>query len=103
MNRLAFGIVLVLFLPSCRGAPAHLLEEDPARRIADSKRVSQEKDFSKAGQLIEELSDEDPAVRFFASEALQRLAGTDFGYVYWKEPYDQKDAIERWKAWEASQ
>lgn len=49
--------------------------------------------------MIRSLDDVDPAVRFFAARSLRELTGHSFGYVYYRDPDDQRDAIDQWRHW----
>ena len=51
--------------------------------------------------LVARLDDPDPAVRLFAIGSLQRLTDRRFGYRWYREPADQREAVDAWKAWAA--
>jgi hypothetical protein len=69
-------------------------------RIAAIRRAARTKDKSAAPQLVLALSDDDPAVRFYAIEALRRLTGDRKGYDYFDDDPDQRrPAVERWRTW----
>jgi HEAT repeat protein len=80
--------------------PVRLDSPDINTRIAAIKRVAETKDRTAAPQLVALLDDEDPAVRFFAIEALERIAGDRKGYDYYDDaPDDRRPAIARWHQW----
>ena len=54
---------------------------------------------SSAEPLIKALSSEDPAERFYAIEALERLTGETRGYVYFEDARARAPAVQRWKQW----
>jgi hypothetical protein len=47
--------------------------------------------------LVDSLQSEDEAVRFYAIEALRRIAGTDHGYDYKAQPQQRAAAVKRWQ------
>ena len=54
--------------------------------------------------LVKDLSSDDPAVRFYAIRALQKMTGGDAkGYVYYAPEDDRSAAFERWQAWLADE
>ena len=48
--------------------------------------------------LIEELDSDDPAVRYMAISALERLTGQTYGYRHYDSVMQRRDAIARWVA-----
>jgi len=53
-----------------------------------------------APQIVKELSNDDPAVRFYAIQALERISGGEtYDYRFYDSPEDQQPAIDRWKQW----
>ena len=48
--------------------------------------------------LVDNLQNEDKAVRFYSIEALRRITGTDFGYDYKASPNSRAQASERWQS-----
>jgi hypothetical protein len=54
-------------------------------------------------QLMIDLESDDPAVRFYAIDALRKLTGEDFGYRYYDDNDQRKPALAHWKQWLASQ
>ena len=50
--------------------------------------------------IVTLLDDEDPAVRFYAIGALERIAGDRKGYDYFDDdPAARGPAVERWRQW----
>jgi len=47
-------------------------------------------------QLIASLDSDDPAVRLFAIQALERITGERFGYVPYAPPHKRRAAVDRW-------
>jgi hypothetical protein len=50
-------------------------------------------------RLIHDLDDSDPAVRFYAIEALYRLTGERFEYNYFSREAERREAVQRWRRW----
>ena len=92
-------LATVLASVGCFSTPEHLIEENPARRIAAAKDAALHKDFSRVDDLVHDLTDPDPAVRFYASRSLGEIAGESFGYLYYLDPLDQGPSIDRWNQW----
>ncbi len=49
--------------------------------------------------LVRALDDDDPAVRFAASQSLAALTGQDLGYRFFDSRLDRQDALSRWQDW----
>jgi hypothetical protein len=79
--------------------PLTVTDEDPGIKIPAIKKAVREKDKSVIPRLIEELNNDDPAVRFYAIEGLEALTGQTFGYQYFQDDDARKPAIEQWKKW----
>ena len=52
-----------------------------------------------ATRLVADLESDDPAVRFYAIQGLQRLTGQTFGDRYYDDDARRKPAVVEWKAW----
>jgi len=84
--------------------PIRFDSKDVNVRIAAIRRAARNKDKSAAPQVVLALDDEDPAVRFYAIEALRRLTGERKGYDYFEEDPDlRRPAVEWWRAWVVEQ
>jgi HEAT repeat protein len=84
--------------------PARFDSPDVNARIAAIRRAARTKDKSAAPHLVVALDDDDPAVRFYAIEALRRLAGDRKGYDYFEEDPDHRgSAVQRWRDWVVEQ
>jgi hypothetical protein len=76
-----------------------ILDENPAVKIRAMKRAGSARDVAQAPHLVDQLADEDAAVRFYAIEALKRMTGSDLEYRYFDERAERVRAIERWRQW----
>jgi len=72
---------------------------DPASRIYAIERAMRTDDVSKTPLIVEQLDSDDPAVRFLAIGALEKLTGETYGYHYDDPPYLREPAIQRWVAY----
>jgi len=70
---------------------------DPALKIPAIKSAVDRKDMSVVGALIKDLESDDPAVRFYAIQGLQRLTGETFGYEYYAEADHRMPALQQWQ------
>lgn len=108
MRRVAVGILngalfagAMASMVSC-GGPApkpNVFSDDTGEAITGMKRAARERDLSVAPELIKDLDSDDPAIRFYAIEALQRMTQQDLGYEYFQDEDARKPAVERWKKW----
>lgn len=103
LGRLCILAGLVACGCSAPRGPFLVTERDPANKIPGIKRAVEAKDLSAAKQMVIDLDNDDPAVRFYAIEGLQRLTGQDFGYKYYDDDLARQPAIQRWQAWLAEQ
>lgn len=74
-----------------------LENSNPALRIMAIKWAGDNKVSSAVPRLVDFLQDEDPSVRFYAIEALQRITGTDCGYDYKAPAPLRAAATKRWR------
>lgn len=95
---------LPLLLVGC-GPPtdrANIQSADAQTRAAAIKAAAQRGDKRAVPMIVGRLEDEDQAVRFFAIQGLQQLTGQTLGYLYYKPPGTQRDAIRRWREFAAA-
>ena len=83
--------------------PFRVSEQDPANKIPGIKKAVEDKDLSAAKQMVVDLDNDDPAIRFYAIEGLHRLTGQDFGYKYYEDELARQPALKRWQAWSDEQ
>jgi hypothetical protein len=72
---------------------------DLTGKIPAIKQAVATKDLAAAQQLVTDLDSDDPAVRFYAIQGLQRLTGETFGYRYFDDEEERKPALGKWQAW----
>ena len=74
-------------------------DPDPSVKIPAYKKAVRERDDDAAPQLVADLESDDPAVRLFAIEALERVTGETFGYRYFDDEEDRRASVAKWQAW----
>lgn len=92
----------LILLVGCNGyaGPRAVSNPDPAVKVPLVKRAVEGEDRAVAPQLVRDLDDDDPAVRFYAIEGLRRLNGGDkLGYDWTARDADRQEASTRWKQW----
>ncbi|HEY7088988.1 MAG TPA: hypothetical protein VH518_12915 [Tepidisphaeraceae bacterium] len=72
---------------------------DPAAKIPATVDAAARKDMAAIPQLVADLENDDPAVRFYAIGALERVTGHTFGYQYFVDEDKRASAVQQWKAW----
>lgn len=77
----------------------NIADRDAAAKIPGIKKAVREKDGRAVRQLVEDLDNDDPAVRMFAIAGLRRLTGQEFGYDYSDDEEERKPAVARWRQW----
>jgi hypothetical protein len=107
------GLVAV-FVAGCGGpTPRGLDDDDAAVRITTMREIARtgsldagagrkRVDDVTLGKLVGQLDDDDPAVRLYAIEALERLKGDTLGYQYFDDDADRAEALQRWEDWLAA-
>jgi hypothetical protein len=93
--------LLVGVLSACtepRG-PISVKSDDPTLKIPAIKEDVKSHDTKDVAQMVKDLNDDDPAVRFYSIEGLYRLSGDYFGYHYYDDEYARRPAIVRWNKW----
>jgi hypothetical protein len=94
-------ILAALLVGGCHEptGPKTISNPDLSVKVPAIKQAVADHDMSSAGELVKELNDDDPAVRLYAIEGLQRLSGEDFGYRYYNDKEDRVPAIAKWQKW----
>ena len=82
--------------------PVSVDSDDPDLKVLAIKRDVDDRDFGDEPQMVHDLDDRDPAVRFYSVEGLRRLTGQDLGYRYYDGEAARRPAVDRWRAWVAA-
>lgn len=72
---------------------------DPASSIPAIQDAAKKKDRTAIPALVKQLGSDDPAVRFYAINALRDLTGQTLEYKYFDDAEARKPAVLRWQAW----
>lgn len=98
-----FGIIFVgagILVGGCFAPdPISLKSEYAVDKIPAIKLAAQKDDRTAIPTLIDSLDDPDTAIRLAAIEALQKMTGQTFGYVYYDDDSQRRPAIMQWKQW----
>ena len=70
---------------------------DPLNSIPAIQEAARKKDTKAIPDLIKQLDNDDPAIRFYAISALRDITGQTFGYHYFDDKPTRKPAIQRWQ------
>jgi hypothetical protein len=79
--------------------PLVVTDPDPSVKIPAIKKAAGKRDRSATRQLVADLESDDPAVRFYAINGLQRITGERFGYDYYADEQQRQPAVQRWQDW----
>lgn len=72
---------------------------DPLNSIPAIQKAADTKDQNAVPALVAQLNNDDPAIRFYAIQALQRITGTTLDYHFYEGVDERRPAIARWQAW----
>ena len=94
------GVLIASLAAGCSGPRATeggFDSANPAARMYAIEEAAREGDPTALRELVDQLDCTDPAVRFMAINALQRLTGQTLGYDYRAEAFERREAIDRWE------
>jgi hypothetical protein len=93
--------ILMLAFTGCGPdyGPVKVENPDLRAKVPAIKQEVREHSLDEAPQLVKDLDNDDPAVRFYAFEGLRRLTGQTLDYRYYDDAIERKPAITRWKQW----
>lgn len=72
---------------------------DPSNNIPAIQEAARNGDSKAIPALVQQLDNDDPAVRFYAIEALQKLTGQTLGYQFYDNAKLRKEEVARWQRW----
>jgi hypothetical protein len=101
----AAGTLAMALTAGCGGPPPvrSVTNPDPSGKIPAIVEAVRRGDRRALNQLVKDLDNDDPAVRFYAIEGLRRLTGQTFGYRYYDGEDERQPAIQSWQRWLAKQ
>ena len=99
------SITLTVAVGGCGGPPpvVDVSNPDPSGKIPAMKKAVREHDLHVVRQLVKDLDSDDPAVRLFSIQALEKLTGQRYGYEYFADEIQRKPALSAWQQWLAQQ
>jgi HEAT repeat protein len=100
----ALAVMLSGWCTGCDAPPIKpvLTDPDPSVKIPAIELAARQHDMSAIPTLINNLDSADPAIRFYANDALRKLTGQDFDYLFYADQDVRRPAVLRWKAWYAA-
>jgi hypothetical protein len=72
---------------------------DPMNSIPAIQHAAETNNRSAIPALVAQLDNDDPAIRFYAFGALERMTNNTFDYRYYDDVDERRPAIERWQQW----
>ncbi len=97
-------LALTAAIPACapRAEEGGFDSPNPAAKLYAIHDAGQARDADAVPHLIEQLNSDDPAVRMYAINALERITGRRMDYSPYAPPHQRRQAIQRWvQAWES--
>ena len=93
--------MLLLLKGACTAprAPRTVTSDDLGIKIPAIRSAVSADDRSIIPHLIEDLENDDPAVRFYAIQGLRRLTGQTMDYHYYDAEEQRTAAVQRWRQW----
>ena len=92
------GLVFIVGCQDYRG-PVSIHSNDPDLHVVAIKRDQACPNHEDLVQMVEDLNDDDPAIRFYAIQSLQRVTHDDFGYRFYEDEDQRVPSLKRWQAW----
>lgn len=96
-------LAATLTLTSCARPPGGFDSPEPASRLYAVTDAARTEDRSSIPSLIALLDSDDPAVRLYSIQTLQKLTGQTLGYEHAAPEWERKPAVDRWIDWYQSQ
>lgn len=79
--------------------PKSLASDSAPSAIPAIKEAGDKNDRAAIPRLVQDLDDNDSAIRFAAISALKKMTGQDLGYRYYDDEFVRQPAIDQWKMW----
>lgn len=100
-GKLALSCAVLAFLVGgCFSPDPISIKSDSAPSAVPAiKEAADRNDRTAIPRLIDDLDDTDPAIRFAAITALQKMTGQTFDYNYYDDMEDRQPAVDRWRDW----
>ncbi len=85
--------------PVSQNVYERLQSNDHNIRVGAVIEVGRRQDRRAIPYLVDRLEDDEADVRLFSIQALRDITGKRFGYRYFDNKYDRRDAVEKWRRW----
>jgi hypothetical protein len=98
IHRLLIPLIFALTALGC-APPASvggLNSPDPASKLYAIRAAGESRDRTAIPALVEQLENDDPAVRVFSINALERITGERLGYNPYADDVARRASVERW-------
>ncbi len=92
-------LLIPILLCACASPRPSITDDDSASKIRAMKSGVEKHDRSIIEPLINNLDSDDPAVRLYAIQALERLTNQTMDYQYYDDSIHRQPAIQRWRDW----
>jgi hypothetical protein len=89
-------------VPGCAYPEASFDSPDPGALIPAILKAAEHRDPEAIPRLIQCLDHDDPAVRFAAIRALERITGQTLGYDFAAPERERRERVEAWVKWQES-
>ena len=100
LRRIYAPIAIALISGGCFSRePFSLTSQHAPSKIPAIKQAVDQRDDQAVPTLVDDLDSDDPAVRFYAIEGLERLTGQTFGYLYYADAPARREAVMKWRQW----
>jgi hypothetical protein len=99
--RIVLGFTVAAGVAGCLpdDGPRTVYNPDPVEKVPAIEEAVAHHDLSVTPQLVKDLDNSDPAIRFYSIDALHRLTGEDFGYRYYDPSSVRYAAVVKWRRW----
>jgi len=97
------GILVVAVAVAAGGCfspePKSLNSDSAPSAVPAIKDAAARNDRKAIPRLVDDLDDSDPAIRFAAITALQKMTGQTLDYRYYDDGVARRPAVARWRRW----
>jgi len=99
-RRILAALVVTSISGGCFSAdPPDIHSHHAPQKIVGIKEAVAAGDKTAIPQLVHDLDNTDPAVRFYAIEGLEELTGQTFDYLYYQDAAARRPAVMKWRKW----
>jgi hypothetical protein len=101
MGKARLAIACAVLCVGCRPprGQVSITSEDPDLQIRAIHQDVQDCDTRDLAGMVAGLQSDDPAIRFYCIQGLQKLTHGDLGYRYYASDEQRAPAVKLWQAW----